>query len=71
MTFPISLDITINGEQQKMPPITLLQLLEQRGLYGKRIAVEHNQVVVPKSQYDQIHLASGDQIEIIVAVGGG
>jgi sulfur carrier protein len=41
------------------------------GLEGKRIAVERNGEVVPRSLYPQTRLASGDRIEIVGAVGGG
>ena len=40
-------------------------------IFGKRIAVERNGEIVPKSQHASTELASGDQLEIVVAVGGG
>ena len=40
-------------------------------LTGKRVAVERNGEIVPRSQYAQIDLRDGDQLEIVVAVGGG
>ncbi|HRH13743.1 MAG TPA: sulfur carrier protein ThiS, partial [Azonexus sp.] len=40
-------------------------------LTGKRIAVERNGEIVPKSQHATTTLAAGDQLEIVVAVGGG
>ena len=46
-------------------------LLEARGLAGKRVAVERNGEIVPKSQHAQVAIAAGDRIEIVVAVGGG
>ena len=66
------MDLTINGEPQQLPdPMSIAALLEARGLAGKRVAVERNGEIVPRSQHAEIRLASGDQIEIVVAVGGG
>jgi sulfur carrier protein len=66
------LEITINGETRRYPePLTVAGLTEQLGLTGKRIAVERNGEIVPKSQHGATPLTSGDQLEIVVAVGGG
>ncbi|HEY6043433.1 MAG TPA: sulfur carrier protein ThiS [Nitrosospira sp.] len=51
--------------------LTVAQLLEQMALQGKRIAVERNGEIVPRSRFDQPLLENGDRIEIVVAVGGG
>ena len=66
------MNVTINGEQlQLTPPLSVAALLEARGLAGKRVAVERNGEIVPKSRHAETALAAGDQIEIVVAVGGG
>jgi sulfur carrier protein len=52
-------------------PMTVTQLLEQMGLQGKRIAVERNGEIVPRSTFNQPLLVEGDRLEIVVAVGGG
>ena len=66
------MNVTINGEQlQLTPPLSVAALLEARGLAGKRVAVERNGEIVPKSRHAETALASGDHIEIVVAVGGG
>ena len=66
------MDVIINGEPQQLPePITVAALLAARGLAGKRVAVERNGEIVPKSRHAETALASGDHIEIVVAVGGG
>ncbi|MDZ4251229.1 MAG: sulfur carrier protein ThiS [Sulfuritalea sp.] len=66
------MDIIINGEPQVLPaPLTVAALLEARGLTGKRLAVERNGEIVAKSRHAETLLASGDRIEIVVAVGGG
>lgn len=49
----------------------LSDLLEQLELVGKRIAVEKNGEIVPKSQHSATSIADGDHLEIVVAVGGG
>ena len=58
-------------ESQDSPAMTVTQLLEQMGLQGKRIAVERNGEIVPRSTFDQPLLKDGDNLEIVVAVGGG
>ncbi|MCK6389815.1 MAG: sulfur carrier protein ThiS [Azonexus sp.] len=66
------LAIKINGESRQFPaPLTVAGLIEQLGYAGKRIAVERNGEIVPKSQHASTALAAGDQLEIVVAVGGG
>nr|SPS04627.1 Thiamine biosynthesis protein ThiS [Candidatus Nitrotoga fabula] len=64
--------VIINGEHRQFDhPITLVTLLEQMQLNGKRIALERNGEIVPRGQFDQQLLANGDRLEIVVAVGGG
>jgi len=66
------IELTINGAphtfQQKL---TMSELLEKMNLTGKRVAIERNGEIVPRSQFGEVQLASGDQLEIVVAVGGG
>lgn len=64
--------LSINGEHAELPqPMTVAELLEFRGLAGKRVAVERNGEIVPKSRHAEVALDAGDRIEIVVAVGGG
>jgi sulfur carrier protein len=66
------LELKINGESRQFPEaLTVAGLLEQLGYAGKRIAVERNGEIVPKSQHATTALLAGDQLEIVVAVGGG
>jgi len=46
-------------------------LLDQLELQGKRIALERNGEIVPRSQFAIVELVDGDALEIVVAVGGG
>ncbi|MHB1215524.1 MAG: sulfur carrier protein ThiS [Thiobacillus sp.] len=66
------IELVINGEARTFPaPLTLAQLIESQDLAGKRIAIEKNGEIVPRSQHASTLLASGDRLEIVVAVGGG
>ncbi len=66
------LELQINGTPEKFAaPLSVAALLEARGLVGKRVAVEKNGEIVPKSRHAETLLAAGDRIEIVVAVGGG
>jgi sulfur carrier protein len=64
--------LTINGAAHNFEQaIGVAQLLEHLGLVGKRLALERNGEIVPRSQFDAVQLESGDKLEIVVAVGGG
>lgn len=66
------IELVINGEPRSFPEaLTLAQLVEALDLAGKRLAVERNGEIVPRSQHGDTPLASGDRLEIVVAVGGG
>jgi sulfur carrier protein len=63
--------IQLNGEALELAPCTIDQLLASRGLVGKRVAVECNGMIVPRSRHALTPVTSGDRFEIVVAVGGG
>ncbi len=66
------IQVTLNGQPQRFDiPLNIAQLLESMALQGKRIAVECNGEIVPRSQFGEQVLADGDRLEIVVAVGGG
>ena len=66
------LNVTINGESRQFASaLTVGGLIGQLGYTGKRIAVEKNGEIVPKSLHATTQLVSGDRLEIVVAVGGG
>jgi len=67
------LAITVNGRPRtlSLPSSTLAELVRALDIEGKRIAVEKNGEIVPKSRYATTPLQSGDRIEIVGAVGGG
>ena len=63
--------VTLNGESVELERCTVSRLLESRQLAGKRIAVERNGEIVPKSKHASTVIEARDRIEIVVAVGGG
>ena len=64
--------VTINGEPKAFErTLRFGELVECLGLAGKRIAVERNGEIVPRSQFATREIADGDRLEIVVAVGGG
>ena len=66
------IELSINGELQRVPsPADVARLLETLQLTGKKVAVERNGEIVPRSLYGTTSLANGDRLEIVVAVGGG
>ncbi|MQY51380.1 sulfur carrier protein ThiS [Rhodocyclus gracilis] len=66
------MNLVINGETRPFPePLTVAGLVDTLGFVGKRIAVEKNGDIVPRSRYAETPLAEGDRLEIVVAVGGG
>lgn len=67
------IQITINGNPRnfEVAHLTLDQLVSRLGLQGKRLAIERNGEIVPRSLFQQTALNHGDKLEIVGAVGGG
>ncbi|WNL40664.1 sulfur carrier protein ThiS [Halomonas sp. PAMB 3264] len=66
------MELRLNGEPYAINQgQTAADLIAQLGLTGRRIAVEINEQIVPKSQLDATALNEGDQIEVVHAIGGG
>ena len=64
--------VSINGEPRQFPQaVSIIAFIEEMGLTGKRIALERNGEIVPRSTFAMQQLADGDRLEIVVAVGGG
>ncbi|WP_212785615.1 sulfur carrier protein ThiS [Ferrigenium kumadai] len=64
--------VSINGASRQFPrAISIAELIEEMGLTGKRIALERNGEIVPRSTFAAQQIADGDRMEIVVAVGGG
>jgi sulfur carrier protein len=66
------MQIHLNGEAYPLAgATTVAELVEQLGLVGKRLAVELNLDIVPRSQFAETRLQDGDRVEIVHAIGGG
>ncbi len=66
------INLVINGEPRQFEDASsLARLVEVLELQRKRVAIERNGEIVPRSHYPDTALADGDRLEIVVAVGGG
>jgi sulfur carrier protein len=66
------MNIVLNGEPRGLDEaLTLRALIERLELTGKRLAVEVNEEVVPRSEHGEYRLHDGDRVEIVHAIGGG
>jgi len=66
------IQITVNGSTRALErPLDVAALLATLELAGKKVAVERNGEIVPKSAHGSTLVLDGDQLEIVVAVGGG
>ncbi len=66
------MQILLNGETTTIEDgLTVQALLQQLELVGRRIAVEVNEEIVPRSEHDSHQLAADDRVEIVHAIGGG
>jgi thiamine biosynthesis protein ThiS len=64
--------IQLNGDPLEIPgPLTVSELLARLEVDWRRVAVEHNLVVLKRAAFDGIIVREGDQIEIVNFVGGG
>lgn len=66
------MDIQLNGDALSLEnAATVLDLLQQQGLAGRRVAVEINGEIVPRGRHADTRLEDGDRVEIVHALGGG
>lgn len=64
--------IQVNGDARSMPAgTTVVALLAELAPAGRKVAVERNGEIVPKSAHGATVLADGDALEVVIAVGGG
>ena len=67
-----ALTITLNGDQFELgQPLTVSALLAQLEIDARRVAVEHNLVVLKRDAFDRVIVQEGDAVEIVNFVGGG
>ncbi len=68
----MTVNITLNGEARHLNGVlSVRDLLTSLGLDPKKIAVERNLEIVPRSNYDDIDVEDGDRLEIVHFIGGG
>jgi thiamine biosynthesis protein ThiS len=66
------LTILVNGEPLEIAePMTLAALLAELNIDSRRVAVEHNLLVVKRDRYEEVRIDAGDEVEIVNFVGGG
>ena len=66
------MNIVLNGQERRIdPPASVQALLQDAGYADRRIAVEINREIVPRSQYAERMLNPDDRVEIVHAIGGG
>jgi thiamine biosynthesis protein ThiS len=64
--------LTINGEERSFDRgLDLMALVQALGLDARKVAVERNLEIVPRSSYGRVLLSDGDRLEIVQFVGGG
>jgi len=65
-------NITLNGDPLDVPgPVSVAALLETLAIDARRVAVEHNLVILKRAVFDQTMVREGDNVEIVNFVGGG
>lgn len=66
------MQLQVNGETRTVSDsLTVAMLLQELQFTGRRVAVEVNESIVPRSQHEQHQLQSNDRVEIVQAIGGG
>ena len=67
-----TIQIILNGEPRELPEgSSAADLVERLALGGRRIAMEVNGEIVPRSRYAEFRLNEGDRVEVVHAIGGG
>jgi sulfur carrier protein len=67
-----SMQIIVNGQERTVDaPVTVAALLDALGMTGRRVAVEVNREIVPRSRHGECALKDHDRVEVVFAIGGG
>ena len=67
-----SVKIILNGQEKPLAaPITVAALLQEMGFSERRVAVEVNREIVPRSRHGEVQLRDNDRVEVVFAIGGG
>lgn len=68
----MSITVTINGDEKTFDEgLTIAAMIAEVGLDPKKVAVERNLAIVPRSTLGEVQVADGDKFEIVHFVGGG
>ena len=68
----MAIHVTLNGAGREFASeLTFTQLIDELALAGRRIAVERNGEIVPRSRFAADAIVDGDRVEVVMAVGGG
>jgi sulfur carrier protein len=69
------LTVTLNGQSRTFPNLvpqtTLGELVQELGLKGDRVAIEHNGEIAPRTSWSEVRLQENDRLEVVHFVGGG
>lgn len=66
------MQIQVNGQTMELDEgATVAELIQRMELHGKRLAVEVNEDIVPRSEHPRFSLSDGDRVEVVRAIGGG
>lgn len=72
MSTAVQLSVTVNGEPRRITGgASIAAMLRELGIDPKRVAVERNLAIVPRSTLDEVEVKDGDKYEIVHFVGGG
>ena len=64
--------LTVNGEEREFDrPLTVSQLLAELGIDPRKVALERNLEIVPRTAYEGTELGDGDRLEVVHFIGGG
>ena len=64
--------IQLNGKKITIKPnVTIYELLEKFKLNNKKVAIEHNGIIIPKLNYKKRYLKNNDKLEVVHFIGGG
>ena len=63
--------LTVNGAEREVTATTIAELVGELGLDTRKVAVERNLEIVPRSSFGATEVADGDQFEIVRFIGGG
>ena len=64
-------NVTINGKEEATEHSTILEMIKNKGYKTEHIVIEHNGIILHKTDWERVAIKDGDRIEIVGFVGGG